>query len=76
MPSDSNTPKLAYSINEACKASSLGRTTIYAHICAKRLQAVRVGGRTVIPAESLIALLSVGGDVASGSGRPASEADK
>jgi excisionase family DNA binding protein len=76
MPSDSNTPKLAYSINEACKASSLGRTTIYAHIGAKRLQALRVGGRTVIPAESLIALLSVGGDVASGSGRPASEADK
>ena len=76
MPSDSNTPKLAYSINEACKASSLGRTTIYAHIGAKRLQAVRVGGRTVIPAESLIALLSVGGDVASGLGRPASEADK
>ena len=76
MPSDSSTPKLAYSINEACKASSLGRTTIYAHIGAKRLQAVRVGGRTVIPAESLIALLSVGGDVASGSGRPASEADK
>ena len=76
MPSDSNTPKLAYSINEACKASSLGRTTIYAHIGAKRLQAVRVGGRTVIQAESLIALLSVGGDVASGSGRPASEADK
>ena len=54
----------------------MGRTTIYAHIGAKRLQAVRVGGRTVIPAESLMALLSVGGDVASGSGRPADEADK
>ena len=76
MPSDPNIPKLAYSINEACKASSLGRTTIYAHIGAKRLQAVRVGGRTVIPAESLMALLSVGGDVASASGRPADEADK
>ena len=76
MPSDPNTPKLTYSINEACKASSLGRTTIYAHIGAKRLRAVRVGGRTLIPAESLMALLGVGGDVASGSGSPADEADK
>lgn len=76
MPSDPNIPKLGYSINEACKASSLGRTTIYGHIRAKRLQAVRIGGRTVIPAESLMALLGVGSHVASGSGRPADEADK
>lgn len=52
--------KLAYSIKEACAASSLGRTTIYSHIAAGRLRATRVGGRTVIPAESLHAL--VGGD--------------
>lgn len=45
--------KLAYSIREACSASSLGRTTIYAHISAGRLRAVRIGGRTVITAESL-----------------------
>jgi excisionase family DNA binding protein len=76
MPSDPNTPKLTYSINEACKASSLGRTTIYEHIRAKRLRAVRVGGRTLIPAESLMALLKIGGDVASGSGRPADEVGK
>lgn len=58
MPSDPNTAKLAYSINEACKASSLGRTSIYAHIGANRLKAVRIGGRTVIPAESLHALIN------------------
>ena len=51
-------PKIAYSIREACKASSLGRTTLYAHIAAKRLKAVRIGGRTVIPAESLHALIA------------------
>ena len=51
-------PKIAYSINEACRASSLGRTTIYAHIAANRLKAIRIGGRTVIPAESLRALLT------------------
>ncbi|WP_323982125.1 helix-turn-helix domain-containing protein [Novosphingobium aureum] len=43
-------PKIAYSIKEACKASSLGRTTIYSHIAAGRLLARRIGGRTVIPA--------------------------
>jgi excisionase family DNA binding protein len=51
-------PKIAYSIKEAAKVSSLGRTTLYAHIAAKRLKAVRVGGRTIIPAESLHALIA------------------
>jgi len=51
-------PKIAYSIKEACKASSLGRTTIYSHIAAGRLVARRIGGRTVIPAESLHALIA------------------
>lgn len=49
--------KIAYSIKEACAASSLGRTTIYTHIAEGRLRAVRIGGRTVIPAPSLHALL-------------------
>lgn len=52
------TPKIAYSISEAVSASSLGRTTIYAHIAAGRLEARRIGGRTVIPAESLHALIA------------------
>lgn len=51
-------PKLGYSIREACQASSLGRTTIYSHISAGRLRAVRVGGRTIIPAEALHALIA------------------
>ncbi len=57
MPSD-DIPKLGYSIREACQASSLGRTTLYAHIAAGRLRAVRIGGRTIIPAESLHALIA------------------
>lgn len=51
-------PKLGYSVKEACQASSLGRTTIYSHIAAGRLRAVRVGGRTIIPAEALHALVA------------------
>lgn len=51
-------PKIGYSIREACRASSLGRTTLYSHIAAGRLKANRVGGRTIIPAESLHALIA------------------
>lgn len=49
---------LAYSLKDACAVSSLGRTTLYSHINSGRLKAIRVGGRTLIPAESLRSLLS------------------
>jgi excisionase family DNA binding protein len=55
---ETHPPKLAYSIREACEASSLGKTTIYSLIAASRLRAIRIGGRTVIPADSLNALLN------------------
>ena len=50
--------KLAYSLREACEASSLGRTTVYSHILSGRLQSVRIGGRRVILADSLHDLIS------------------
>lgn len=59
---DFNCPKLAFSIREACAVSSLGKTTLYTHMNSGRLKAIRVGGRTLIPADSLRALLS--GDAA------------
>ena len=46
-------PKLAYSIKEACEATSFGRTLIYSLIGSGRLSAKRIGGRTVILADSL-----------------------
>ena len=55
----SNSAKIAYSIKEACETTSLGRTSIYSHIRAKRLKVVRVGGRTIIPAHSLHALVGI-----------------
>ena len=57
-PLKSTTQKLGYSIREACQASSLGRTTLYNHIAAGRLRVTRVGGRTIIPAENLRALIA------------------
>jgi excisionase family DNA binding protein len=56
-PNTNDPPKLAYSIREGVAATSLSKTTLYAMIAAGKLRAVRVGGRTVIPAESLHALI-------------------
>ena len=58
MMTNAETAKLAYSIKEACQASSLGRTTLYAHIAAGRLRVTRVGGRTIVPADALQALIA------------------
>lgn len=48
-----NNEKLAYSIREAVAATSIGRTTLFDHISHGRLRAVKVGGRTLIPAKEL-----------------------
>lgn len=49
---------LAYSIDEACRVSSLGRTRLYQLINEGRLQVRKLGKRTLIPAESLRALIN------------------
>src|SRR3546814_18827450 len=51
-------PKIGYSIREACQASSLGRTKLYNHISAGRHRAVRLGGRPIISAEELHAVIA------------------
>ncbi len=53
-----NTPEpLAYSVADACRVSSLGKTQIYALIGSGRLESRKVGKRTLIPAASLRALI-------------------
>jgi len=49
---------LAYSIPDACRVSSLGRTFLYSLISEGKLEARKVGGRTVIPADSLRRLIN------------------
>lgn len=56
-PIKSETPKVGYSIRQAVQATSLSKSTIYNHIAAGRLRAVRVGGRTIIPADALRTLI-------------------
>lgn len=48
---------LAYSIKEASRTTSLGRTRLYQLIAAGRLEAVKIGNRTLIPAHALHRLL-------------------
>ena len=49
--------KLTYSINDTARALSLGRTSIYAMIADGRLEAFKLGRRTLIKAESILKLV-------------------
>jgi len=55
-----DTPKIGYSVREAVAATSLGRTTIFKMLADPNcpLKATRVGGRTIIPAKILHALIA------------------
>ena len=48
---------LAYSVTEACRVTSIGRTRLYALINEGRLEIRKIGKRTLIPAASLRALI-------------------
>lgn len=50
--------KIAYSIPEALEASGLGRTTLYKLIKEGRLEARKIGSRTVILRSSLVDLIN------------------
>jgi len=53
--------QLAYSINETAKALSLGRTSVYALIANGRLEAFKLGRRTLIKAASIRNLIDAHG---------------
>lgn len=53
-------PLLAYSVQDACRVSSIGRTRLYALIKDGKLDARKIGKRTLIPAASLKRLLEEG----------------
>lgn len=49
--------KLAYSVDEACSATSLGRTAVFDLLRRGEIASVKVGRRRLIPAASLDAYL-------------------
>ncbi len=52
------TPKLAYAVDEAAAATSIGKTNLYVAIAAGTLPARKFGRKTLILAEDLIAYLN------------------
>ena len=66
--------KLAYSINETARVLSLGRTSIYAMIADKRLDAFKLGRRTLIRAESVRRLVAGEGNARAAGPCPSGQA--
>jgi excisionase family DNA binding protein len=52
--------RLAYSVHEAAGALGLSASSIWKWISLGQLRAVRVGGRTLIPADELERILKTG----------------
>lgn len=57
-----NTQKLAYRIDEAVKASGLGRSFLYERMADGSLKSIKIGGRRLILRDDLLRFLC--GDVA------------
>ncbi|NBW77157.1 MAG: DNA-binding protein [Sphingomonadaceae bacterium] len=60
MSSNTDLQPLAYSVADAIRVSSIGKTRLYSLIKEGRLEARKVGKRTLIPAASLRALIEGG----------------
>jgi excisionase family DNA binding protein len=58
---DGDIEKVAYRIDEAVKASGLGRSFLYERIAAGDLKSVKVGGRRLILRADLVSFLNSGG---------------
>jgi len=52
------TPKLAFTIAEACHAVGIGRSKLYELIGEGRVETRKIGSRTIIPADSLRRLIT------------------
>jgi excisionase family DNA binding protein len=53
--------RIAYSINDTAKTLSLGRTSIYSLINEGKLDAFKLGRRTLVKAESIRRLIEAQG---------------
>lgn len=55
---ESTTPKMAFSVLEACTALGITRPTLYGLIADGRLRTVKIGARRLIPTTELDRLLA------------------
>ena len=54
---NSDYPRAALRVNEACASLSISRSKLYEELSAGRLRAVKAGARTLIPVEAADAWL-------------------
>jgi excisionase family DNA binding protein len=50
--------RLAFGVDEAATVMCVGKSTVWRWIHDKRVRSVKLGGRTLIPREELLRLLS------------------
>lgn len=53
------TPK-AYRLPDACRALGIGKSTLYRLAKANKVRVVKIGGRSVLPADELERLATLG----------------
>jgi excisionase family DNA binding protein len=53
MSTTTNSPRLTYSIPEACKALQISRTTLWKLVKSRRLKPVRIGRRVLFTTRAL-----------------------
>lgn len=58
MPVQQDPTKLAYRIDEAVKATGLGRTFLYERIARGELKSIKIGGRRLILHADLVEFLT------------------
>jgi excisionase family DNA binding protein len=58
MSAAQTTVKLGYSVKEAALATSISRSTLYDLVAKGQIRSVSIGGRKVIPAAALHALIN------------------
>lgn len=53
--------RMAYTVNAACAALSISRTSLYALVKKGELKRIRIAGRTLVPRSELERLLRIDG---------------
>ena len=59
VPQRDHTAPLTHTLNAAAQLTGLSRSTLYRHAAAGTLRLVKVGGRTLVDADSLRALVGI-----------------
>ena len=57
----SHSQAISLRINDACAALGIGRTALYQLVADKKLRAIKIAGRTLIPRSELIRLTTDSG---------------